>query len=370
MLRVAVFALGLALPRLAMAVPCTPQYDYLTNDPTEKVLVGCCKADGSGYKANGADCTNPANVCQTGSCSAPDVNGVKTCQQPTNGWKTGNNGGSCVVTDTSGNPTCELGACNAQVCVQQTDPETRCSDGNDCTDDTCLPSSTYAQPACAFTVDDTNSCLYADNDPCTDGVCVGGTCQTHQMPVGSACGSAFSSNPPQCEISACDANGLCVDSGQHVSCTGTLGVCRQWTCSLSQGCYQINAGTDLNSSIASGCETDVHDCKKKRCNVNGKCTTTREEPDVYICDTNFTAPELTDCIVGKCDGQKNCVNSYAFYDGQECSDGHTCTKALCSGGVCQPAATCHGSERTCPGCPGVACDPNQTVSNNNCNCAN
>jgi hypothetical protein len=259
------------------------------------------------------------------------------------------------------------------VCAQQPEHQQRCNDGNDCSDDACGATPTYANPNCVFTNDDSNPCHFNDNDPCTDGVCVSGVCQTHEMSPGSTCDAVLTGT--QCEIKTCDANGVCVDSGQSINCTGTLGVCRQWSCSLVNGtptCSQVNAGTDLQSAVNSGCETNTWDCKRKRCNAKGNCVTTAEAVN-YFCDPNHTSPELTDCVGGQCDSRKNCLNdglTAGPFDGQECSDGHTCTIATCSNGTCTAATTCHGPERTCPGCPGVACDPNQTVANNNCNCAN
>jgi hypothetical protein len=410
-LSMAVIGMGvLAVPRLAPAVPCTPQYDYTTNNPNSGILVGCCKADGTGYKSDNATCTNPDNVCQSGRCSTADQNGVKTCLQPSGGWNRANDGGDCVLKDANGTPLCEVGFCNAQVCVQQSDPtlrEPRCNDGNDCTDDSCAAGTTYALPVCSYVNDDTNTCVPANNsNPCIGGACSSGSCTPTPKTPGTPCGSVLTgTNPPSCEIETCDNNQNCLDSGTHVDCTGTLGVCRQWTCSVQQGCFQIFAGTDLPSAIASGCETNTHDCYKKRCNTKGSCTTTREDPGTYVCDPNFTSPVLTDCTAGTCDSQKNCQNSTLYnsgYDGMECTDGNACDKATCGNGTCSisntnggyhngiecndsltctlatcnngtcstsnPGGGCHGAEATCPGCPGTPCDPNQTPANS-CGCS-
>lgn len=344
-------ALGamLAAAPAALATDCTPQYVQLTEDPASKVLVGCCNADGTWKTGNLSQraCLNPSNMCQKGHC---DGNPNSTC----NGSYSNQNG-TCVVND---GQFCLLGECTNQQCQPDPDPDLvvqRCDDGNDCKDDACnVGTATYNTASCTHTnVSNGQSCAFNDADPCTTGQCTDGTCGSVPDP-GAFCGTASGNT---CTPAHCDANGVCNVDGDPITCTGTLAVCRKWSCSwtgTSPTCTQVKV--DPNNPAENGCDTDAHDCKIQTCGPKGKCNA-KPQPVDTSCDSNFTTP-LTDCYSGRCDSRKNCVNEdlgyFGFYDGVPCGpqDSNVCTSQTCQGLTCG-VLSCNTNTCTACGVNGI-----------------
>jgi hypothetical protein len=355
----------MAAPRGVLAQACTPQYVQLREgDPTSaQVLVGCCNANGTWKTGNNTqrECLVPGNMCQRGHC---DGNANSTCNPALDGTFS-NAAGECVVTD---NQFCKLGTCQQQLCTLDNDPDLvplRCEDNNDCTTEGCT-GSTYSASNCSHTaVTNGNACGLSPAQTCKKGSCSSGACTAVSDP-GGFCGS---SSGATCTPAHCDANADCVVDGPPYTCTGTLGVCKQWQCTYngtSTSCSQAKLATGTS------CDTNAHDCKIETCSAKARCTS-KPQPVTTSCDTNFTTP-LSDCYSGQCDARKNCENEAGgvsgYYDGVACqSDTDNCTQQTCSGLSCNVTA-CNGNTTACTACtaPGLCAGGSPTGDPPACGC--
>ncbi len=98
----------------------------------------------------------------------------------------------------------------------------------------------------------------------------------------------------------------------------------------------VNQGGDVaqcrNTSECSG--VDAGTCKHARC-VEGACVVMNDQPGA-ICDE--PNGELGECQAARCDSAGACVASTAL-DGAVCGELDTCTRSVCTGGVCGTPVT-------------------------------
>jgi hypothetical protein len=352
---------GFLLAGEASAQQCTPQYIQLT--PTSSVLVGCCNADGTWKTGTSAqrECLNASNMCQKGTCNET----THSCD-----GSYSNAPGSCVSTSNL----CQLGTCSAQQCQVDSDPDAidyRCEDNNICTNDTVCTGSTYSTLVCPHTADDTQVCDDGDDNPCTATQCSGGTCSGAAANLdGTSCSTASGNT---CYPKTC-SSGVCTDAGSPIVCSGSIGVCKKWSCQWSgstSSCTQV--AKDWTTYPENDCDDNPHDCNVKRCTAKAKCTGKAPnnlppsdpeydpELDDFVCDSNFANP-LVDCFGGRCDARKNCVNESVAagvpaYVGQTCvSDSDLCTVQTCVGTSCNLSGCSTGNCGGCATGPGVCTD--------------
>lgn len=311
--------------------------------------------------------------------------------------------GQAVCTHTSQNSLCDNGllcdgveTCDlTQGCLSGT--AHNCSDGVDCTEDTCTEGN--GQPVCAHT---------PRNSLCQNGVncdgeeicsptlgCQAGTPETCDDGVG-------------CTVDACDtANDVCTHVPDHGLCDDGLSCTGTETCDLVDGCLQ---GTPVVCDDGIPCTTNLcveqsggHTCAavpddsacdnglfcdgEETCSATAGCQ--QGVPPVCTGD-EFCSESHQDCVA--CESAADCDDG-SFCNGQEvcdqngdcqtgtppsCDDGVDCTVDECNdvGGVCDHTpdhsycedanptvcsdeAHCdaqEGCEYT-PVCPGQVCDP-------------
>lgn len=183
----------------------------------------------------------PCRACDTDAdCSDGNQCTTDTCPP---------DGSACINTVRTGsctdNNACTLGdSCVAGVCVPGA--AANCSDGQSCTVDTCLPASgCFHFPIVTGPCDDGNSCTTGDQ--CVSGVCVGNApnCDDHNPCTDDTCNefgcvNTFNTSP-------CNDNNLC--TGGDVCLNGTCGgtpiscddadPCTTDSCAQSAGCQHI-----------------------------------------------------------------------------------------------------------------------------------
>src|SRR5439155_1379076 len=196
-----------------------------------------------------------------------------------------------------------------------------CDDGNDCTDDTCSPSTGCAHTNNKAACSDGNACT--PNDTCSAGRCVGGPAPNCDDGHGStddsrktSSGCAHATNPRPCT----DGN----------ACT-TSGACRGGRCVGGAGpnCDDGNACTDDTCSPSTGC---AHTNNTAPCNDGNACTT-NDACSGGRC-VGGPAPNCNDgngCTDDGCDLATGCVHTN---NTAPCNDGNAwTTNDACSGGA-------------------------------------
>jgi len=269
-----------------------------------------------------------------------------------------------------GSPPCgSLSACNEQTdqcfeCITSG----QCDDQNPCTDDVCIDGT------CEFF---NNTSLCDDADACTLGdTCMAGTCQgttTRTCNDGNVCTTDSCSPEIGClfvnNTGPCDDGSVC---SQEDRCL--LGVCRGAdfldcnddnpcttdTCDPFLGCRNLNnsdpcsdgelctTGDTCQSGVCLGLPTDCDDevaCTVDSCDqATGECINT---PDHVLCDDGEVCTD-NECTASGCVTTDNTA---------ACDDGMFCTASdQCSGGICagtgDPCSgrTCDEEADECLGC--------------------
>ena len=189
----------------------------------------------------------------------------------------------CTVTDT-----CSDGACVPGSSLD-------CSDGVDCTTDTC-----DAVTGCASAADDT-ACP-------DDGVsCTTATCDATVGCVHGANDELCADDGLRCTSVACDPLLDCVHAPHDELCADTTD-CTDDTCLLDVGCVYPPNDTNCDDGIS---------CTHNVCDADQGCTF---EMDDALCDDG------ADCTVGTCYVPEDC---FYFKDHQACDDGHACSVDFC-----------------------------------------
>ncbi len=229
----------------------------------ETCVAGACQPDTPLDCNDTNSCTidscNPATGClntplaNNTSCSDGDVcNGPETCQgglctpgtppncadaSPCTIDSCDSLAGHCVYTPVAnGTPCADTNVCNGSescqggLCAPGTALD--CSDGNDCTADTCNPLS-----GCAHTVA-TDGTVCGDDNPCTGTeTCLAGTCMPGiPIPEGGSCDDGNVCNGAEiCQSSVCapgtaldcDDGNVCTDDACHITlgCLHDIAIC-------------------------------------------------------------------------------------------------------------------------------------------------
>ena len=353
-----------------IAKPCTSTDECQTAkcDQVDGKCVFTDKQDG--LPCNDATVCTSADVCDSGACGGTiivcdDGNpcSVDACDDVTGctaSHFTGScsDGNACTVDDA-----CKAGACAAGAalacddndgCTLDTcDPATGlcanaavvgcggnckvdgdCSDGNPCTDDTCVlleagkPNNggkCSVQPNVA-TCDDGEICT--DKDVCKGGVCSG---------AAIACND---SNP--CTTDSCTPGKGCVHAANTIVCDDANACTKGDVCSAAK-CMPGAAVTcnDNKPCTSDSCNTKTGACEyvanTLACNDSNACTT-GDVCAASVCKpgTAKACDDKNGCTDDKCDPVSgSCVvtNNTAA-----CTDGNACTGVsdACSGGACKP----------------------------------
>ena len=322
----------------------TPQ---LVVDPT---LVGCpvcgnaeidqgetCD-DGNTRSGDGCSsaCQNEKCIAQTPGypavplCSDGDDCSVDTCN-------TSVNGGQCQHLQTCDDGiACTTDSCVSSQCVHAP-VDASCSDGNVCTDDLCSAQTGCSHVANVASCDDGAYCTLADH--CSNKLCVGG-------------GARNCSDGVDCTVDACnETSDQCTHQTNNAACSDGSFCDGVETCNAVTGCVAgvaVNC-SNLNTACGTGVCNEAQDtCSTQPANEGGSCD-----------DGNF-------CTVGDTCQSGVCVGGAA----RDCSDGVACTVDACNetsdqcthqtnNAACSDGSFCDGVE-TCnavTGCvAGVAVD--------------
>ena len=281
--------------------PCTS--DHCAAD------LGCTHTPTSGACDDGNKCTI-ADACGAGTCAGED----KGCSDanPCTADSCDPLSGSCVhapmdITCTD-DDVCTVGdACIAGSCVPGA--AMSCSDGNDCTTDSC---------------DATSGCSHKDNFAwCSDG---------DACTVFDSCGQGACSGT----VRFCDDGNVCTDDA----------------CNIAAGCVNLpNVAT---------CDTDGNACTLQNCQA-GTCTPL----STMVCNDG------NPCTIDTCNAKTGtCVFSATGTEGGYCdADGSVCTvQDHCAGGACVPGPQLNCSDGN--PCSDDGCDPQKgcTHLNNTATC--
>ena len=376
-------------------------------------------------KSNGESCSDTpacigADICVEGVCTAQEAvacapqTGATSCKttvcdpelgciaQITPG-KSCNDDNPCTVDDACG----EAGVCTGtSVCTCTNDLEcegffqpcdaklscvegscvptgeaVNCDDGNECTTDTCEPSSgTCVYVNISGECDDDNLCTTADK--CIDGICAGVSVDCEDgdpCTTGEICDAASGEClPGSGECPGCTAASDCPPA---LACGGT------WECTDGTCVYDGSAAVDC-SDVATGpcetasCDSDSNNCVVStlsdgidcddgdQCTANDTCVSGTCQAGATI-DCNDSQP----CTNDSCDPAIGCVNTAK--SGDVCDDGSACTLGdICDEGQCKSTAPIDCDDEnpctvdTCTpdaGCkstptPGSSCDDGDTCT--------
>jgi len=300
-----------------------------------------------------ADCQNENCIAQTPGypavalCSDGDDCSLDTCN-------TALNGGTCQHQQS-----CDDGiACTSDGCVDaqcvHTPVDAACDDGNACTDDLCSDQTGCSHVASSSPCDDGKFCT--EGDHCSAKICIGSAID---------CSDAVA-----CTVDTCNetlrhcihqpADALCSDG---IFCDGVE------TCDAAAGCQ---AGTPVVCSQLDGaCVTGICDeaadtCSTAPANEGGPCD------DANACTTTDTCTggtctgglplgcdDFNPCTDDGCDSASGCThvnNSAACDDGDACTSSDACSSGLCTG---QPVANCGCGDGVVAN--GEDCDDGDTV---------
>ena len=257
-------------------------------------------------KDDGTPCPSETSECRVGACAAGECQGTdKPDGTPCN------NGDWCTDPD----------ACTGGECLG---PARDCSDGLDCTDDTCDPDRFACDHAAVAGSCFIDGACHADGDPNPANPC--------QECISGTAGDQWTND----DTNACDDGNACTspDYCQAGVCLGTP----------QPGCCATNSDCD-----------DSHDCTDDVCNpADGTCS----NPVI----TGF-------CLIGAtcyADGTANPANPC-----QECQNSGSPTGWSNNTDPCDDGIYCTGNDRcadgACQGTTGVVCDDGLDCTTDTCN---
>jgi hypothetical protein len=291
----------------------------------------CDAASGCGHSPNEASCDdgNPCTLgdhCSGGMClfdSLKVCNDDNLCTDDSCG-----DDGEClfalnsVPCDDSNLCTtedhCQLGECLGSGVLH-------CNDGNECTDDTCVPESGCQYTANSAPCDDNNVCTL--NDQCAKGWCGAGSvvdCDDGSPCTADSCDpvlgcqyTAFDDGPcnngDPCTVGDMCVSGICFPGNQELDCNDD-NVCTDDHCEPWVGCQHLNNNAPC---------TDDKNCTTGDQCAGGVCVPGQQELD---CNDNNV------CTDDSCDDSQGCLH---IPNAEPCSDGNPCTiNDFCSNGSC------------------------------------
>ncbi len=255
--------------------------------------------------------------------------------------------------------TCKGGAGDAQVSMDaEADAE---ADGGEpeLDGETDLDADPEPDDADAAAAECTSDC--ADTDPCTEDLCVDGTCTNPAYTGARECDGIACTQGDMCLAGVCQPG-----AANHAACPDDGNLCSAETCVPGAGCNRSNAGADgraCNDNI--GC-TDADTCSNGICRGTDNCADGVCSAAKGFCLSCTNAQDCDDgnpCTTDACgvDGQCSHNNNSA-----SCSDGKSCTgNDVCSAGRCAGVSTC-ASDATCGGSTCSCNDGNETLCGNSC----
>jgi subtilisin-like proprotein convertase family protein len=334
-----------------------------TADSCNEVSDECANmpvADGTACD-DGAYCT-VAETCVGGACGGGNPRNCSDGNQCTDdSCDDGND--ACVNANSAGGTICDDGAyctvgetCTAGACGGGSSLD--CTDGNECTTDVCNETS-----------DDCDHPAVVDGTPCADGE----FCTINDNCSGGVCGGA--ANP--CDDGNACTNDVCDEIGDGCVSTpvtdGTPCDDQAW-CTIGETCTTGVCGGGIARSCSDGnpCTTDTCD------DGNDSCTNT-PSGDGSVCDDGAYCSQGETCNGGVCGGGSprdcsdgevctadicdesidECINDGPSANGNACDDGLYCTQNdVCSSGTCAG-----GNLRNCS--DGIFCTVDSCDDGNN-----
>ena len=308
--------------------------DLGCDDANKCTTVDTC-AGGTCGGSTPLDCDDK-NPCTTDSCAA-----LTGCVHENLVKTTCDDGQVCSINDV-----CNDGVCSGSV--------NGCSDGNPCTNDTCVDGAGCSNPANTAACDDGNACT--TGDVCAGTQCVGGgatNCDDGEACTSDAC-------DPSAGCFHTNLDGVCTDGNP---CTGG-DACAGGKC-VSAGatdCDDLNQCTTDSCSTASGCVHAATD--GATCNDGSACTTSDTCVGTVCKGTDKVCDDGNPCTIDSCLAASGCTTAPG-QDGAPCTDGNACTQSdTCANGscagsspvVCIASDNCH-SVGTCDTTSGSCSNP-------------
>tara|TARA_B100000579_G_scaffold364308_1_gene323234 strand:- start:752 stop:2821 length:2070 start_codon:yes stop_codon:yes gene_type:complete len=307
--------------------PCT---DDFCNPAT-----GICQTSNNTNACDDKNACTSGDTCSGGSCSGPlvDCNDNNDCTQdscnPTSGCLNEalsgtdcDDGDLCTEADS-----CLAGSCSGSAKL--------CTDGDICTDDSCDGSNgDCVFPFNTASCDDEDACT--SSDQCSEGSCEGSAinCNDGNQCTADSCESATGcindaealDNQPCDDNDACTENDLC--DGGSVSCEGDTvdcddgDICTEDSCDSATGC--LNAEIEGCCTVNEDCD-DNSLCTFEFCNTGLNTCVTFSNPCV---DGNPCTNDTCDPSTGACSFPNN---NEACNDNNNCTDNDSCSEGACSG---------------------------------------
>ncbi len=260
-------------------------------------------------------CGDDGNVCTRNTC----LSGVGCIveAEPQDGLSC-NSGNACAL-----EAICQTGVCEVSV-------ERDCSDGNECTDDTCNPGS-----GCQF-INNGDPCNdgsdFTSGDQCVNGLCTGAGGSNCLTP--SDCDDGNPCTVLSCIDDVCQTNGAPCDDGVDCTvdacspgggCTNTPknGLCGFGEiCDAGLGCTECTADSECDDQSVCTFDTCLDGlCKNDPVFLNddGKF----ESTDSLSCDDGSVCTLVSWCFAGAC------VSGLGEDFTKNCDDSNACTKDYC-----------------------------------------
>lgn len=343
--------------------------DYLITD-AQCQSVSCDTSTGchlNNYN-DGTPCTLDNNICSTGNptCQAgactpgtvPVCNQAHeqcswwVCDDPVYGCTQHLNGSTTHCTPTSACYTDGLCADNADSCLETT--ALNCDDGNPCTIDYCdYVTGCYHDPV-------VGECIYCTSDSdcpthtCTSLACVANQCEYNALSSGTPCPDADLCNGDE----ICDGFAACV-SGTPLNCDDSNS-CTDDTCNALTGCVNTNnnnntctdglyctindhcsAGSCLSSPYT-GCASNDNACVSYTCS---------EDVGVFACTPHYhnaaACDDLDPCTENdQCDSMGGCAGTPIICPSGDglCIDSYTCVAGTCEPNYVANDTPCTGAD--------------------------
>jgi hypothetical protein len=313
----------------------------------------CDPSGGCQYDVCDATTCAPA----PGECVTTRCDGARCVREPRCGPAQSCCAGECVALGCTDGNDCTSDSCGSRGCVHAPRVGAACSDGDACTQgDVCDASGSCrgapracddGNPCTDDACDPRSGCTSAPNaapcddlDPCTVGdVCRGGTCQP-----GTPCNDGV-----DCTVDSCRAR-MCVFTPDNARCTAAPGgvcdartgcqypTCSPATCVAANRCETATCVGNVCMRSPVACPPDGNPCTDDVCDPTAGC---QYVPNAAPCN-DFNVCTMNDtCTRGVCVGVP-----------RSCDDGNVCTDDSCRSGT-----GCQNLVRAGEPCGGTACMP-------------
>ncbi len=330
--------------------------DTCTTDSCDQ-KTGCAHLPLDGTPCDDGDGCTLNDLCHAGVCGTglpPTCDDKNSCTDDTCDLKTGCSFVNNVKPCSDGNPCTEGDTCGGGACLPGA-ASTSCDDLDPCTVDLCdavtgcVHTAAATGTVCAGSVCEAGA--FTAPSVCIGGQCVLGAqtkCNDGNVCTDDACdlalGCTHTSNVAFCEDgSACTKNDFCLDGvcqpGTKVDCNDGK-VCTNDSCDPASGCVSTNVANGL-VCVAASCGDMTFDpgstCQDGNCALAGTPTSC---DDSNLCTDDGCLPAL---------GCVHAPNAATCTDGNVCTTADACLGGTCSGGT---AITCNDNNP----CTDDACD--------------